>query len=168
MRNLNMAVFAGRVGREPEIRYTQNGSAVTNFSVAVTGYSKDRDNEPTHWLDCQAWGKLAELIHSRVPKGGRVVVHAEMRQEKWKAQDGSNRQTIRFNVQDIEIFDWNDANGPATQLEAQVESLEVADTVATARVELRNWTGHRFTDLFTLLKVDDEWKIMNKVFHLHA
>ena len=40
-------------------------------------------------------------------------------------------------------------------------------TIATARVEADNWTRHRFTDLFTLLKVDGEWKIMNKVFHLH-
>lgn len=40
-------------------------------------------------------------------------------------------------------------------------------TVATVRLEMDNWTGHRFTDFFTLLKVDGEWKIMNKVFHLH-
>ena len=39
--------------------------------------------------------------------------------------------------------------------------------MATVRLELENWTGYRFTDLFTLLKVDGEWKIMNKVFHLH-
>ena len=43
----------------------------------------------------------------------------------------------------------------------------VVGTVATVRLELNNWTGSRFTDLFTLLKVDGEWKIMNKVFHLH-
>ena len=45
-------------------------------------------------------------------------------------------------------------------------SIDLIDTVATVRLELDNWTGHRFTDLFTLLKVDGEWKIMNKVFHL--
>ena len=41
-------------------------------------------------------------------------------------------------------------------------------TIATVRLELDNWTGHRFTDMFTLLQVDGEWKIMNKVFHLHG
>ncbi len=40
--------------------------------------------------------------------------------------------------------------------------------MATVRLELDNWTSYRFTDMFTLLKVDGEWKIMNKVFHLHA
>ncbi len=65
------------------------------------------------------------------------------------------------------LFAWNDENGPATELQARIASIDLVDTVATVRLELDNWTGHRFTDLFTLLRVDGEWKIMNKVFHLH-
>jgi hypothetical protein len=66
------------------------------------------------------------------------------------------------------LYDWNDQNGPAADLEARIASIEVSGTVATARIEIDNWTGHRFTDLFTLLKVDGTWKVMNKVFHLHG
>ncbi len=65
------------------------------------------------------------------------------------------------------LFAWNDENGAATGLQARIASIDLIDTVATVRLELDNWTGYRFTDLFTLLKVDGEWKIMNKVFHLH-
>lgn len=65
------------------------------------------------------------------------------------------------------LFDWNDQNGPATELQGRITSIDLIETVAAVRLELDNWTGHRFTDLFTLLKVDGEWKIMNKVFHLH-
>ncbi len=65
------------------------------------------------------------------------------------------------------LFDWNDENGPATGLQTRIADIDLIDTVATVRLELDNWTGHRFTDLFTLLKVDGKWKIMNKVFHLH-
>ena len=65
------------------------------------------------------------------------------------------------------LFDWNDENGPATGIQARITSIDLAGSVATARLELDNWTGHRFTDLFTLLKVDGAWKIINKVFHLH-
>lgn len=65
------------------------------------------------------------------------------------------------------LFDWNDQNGPATELQAQLASIDVTGTIATVRLELDNWTGHRFTDMFTLLKVDGVWKIMNKVFYLH-
>ncbi len=66
------------------------------------------------------------------------------------------------------LFAWNDDNGPATELEDRIASIDVTGTVATVRLELENWTGFRFTDLFTLLKVDGDWKIMNKVFHVHA
>jgi hypothetical protein len=66
------------------------------------------------------------------------------------------------------LFDWNDQNGPATELQSWIASIDLIGTIATVRLELDNWTGHRFTDLFTLLKVDGEWKIMNKVFHLHG
>ena len=65
------------------------------------------------------------------------------------------------------LFDWNDQNGAATDLKSRIASIDLIGSVATVRLELENWTGHRFTDLFTLLKVDGEWKVMNKVFHLH-
>lgn len=67
-----------------------------------------------------------------------------------------------------QLFDWNDQNGPATALQARIARIDVFGTAATVRLEADNWTGHRFTDFFTLLKVDGEWKIMQKVFHLHA
>jgi hypothetical protein len=65
------------------------------------------------------------------------------------------------------LYDWNDQNGPASGLEARIASVDVAGTIATVRLELDDWTGHRFTDMFTLLKVDGEWKITCKVFYLH-
>ncbi len=66
------------------------------------------------------------------------------------------------------LLDWNDNNGPAQELETHLARIDLTDTVATVRLELDNWTGLRFTDLFTLLKVDGQWKIMNKVFHAHS
>ena len=65
------------------------------------------------------------------------------------------------------LFDWIDQNDPATELQGRIASIDIVETVATVRLELENWGAHRFTDMFTLLKVDGEWKIMNKVFHLH-
>ena len=67
-----------------------------------------------------------------------------------------------------QFFDWHEENGPATGLESRVVSMDLVETVATVRIELDDWTGDRFTDLFTLLRIDGEWKIMNKVFHLHS
>ena len=65
-----------------------------------------------------------------------------------------------------QLFDWNDQNGPATELQSQIVSIDLMGTIATARLELDHWTGHRFTDMFTLLKVDEGWKIISKVFYL--
>jgi hypothetical protein len=65
------------------------------------------------------------------------------------------------------LFDWDDENGPAPDLQAQITSIDIVETVASVRLELDNWTGIRFSDLFTLLKIDGDWKIMNKVFHQH-
>jgi len=65
------------------------------------------------------------------------------------------------------LFDWNDQNGPAAELQSRIASTDVIDTIATVRLELDNWTGHKFTDMFTLLKVDGQWKIISKVFYLH-
>ena len=67
-----------------------------------------------------------------------------------------------------QLFDWSDENGPATELQARVASIDLAGTVATVRLELTNLNGARYTDMFTLLEVDGEWKIMSKVFHLHS
>ncbi len=66
------------------------------------------------------------------------------------------------------LFDWADDSDPATRLQARIASMDIVDSVATVRLELDNWNGSRYTDMFTLLKVDGEWKIMNKVFHLHS
>ncbi|MGI9449617.1 MAG: nuclear transport factor 2 family protein [Geminicoccaceae bacterium] len=65
------------------------------------------------------------------------------------------------------LFDWHDENGPARELTARIVGIDLAETVASVRLELENWTDYRFTDLFTLLRQDGTWKIMNKVFHLH-
>ena len=65
------------------------------------------------------------------------------------------------------FFDYIDKNGPATDIQVRIARIDVAKSVALARLEIDNWTGHKYTDLFTLLKVDGEWKIINKVFHLY-
>ena len=67
-----------------------------------------------------------------------------------------------------QLFSWNDENGAATGITVQIANIDIIDSVATVRLEVDDWIGLRFTELFTLLKLKGEWKIMNKVFHLHA
>ena len=65
------------------------------------------------------------------------------------------------------LFDWVAENPPAPDLEAEIASIDLAESVATARVEITGWLGHRFTDQFTLLKENGAWTITSKVFHTH-
>ncbi len=65
------------------------------------------------------------------------------------------------------LYDWNDGNGPAADLTSNIANIDIEGSIATVRLELDNWTGHKFTDMFTLLKTDGEWKIISKVFYLH-
>jgi hypothetical protein len=68
----------------------------------------------------------------------------------------------------IEMFyDWHADNGPAALVRASEPELDIEGSAASVRIELEDWTGHRFTDFFTLVQIDGEWKIMSKVFYLH-
>mgnify|MGYP003956701831 FL=1 len=66
------------------------------------------------------------------------------------------------------LFSWNDESGPSDELHYEIEDVDIEGTVATARLGITNWHGHRFTDFFTLLQLDGEWKITSKVFHIHG
>lgn len=65
------------------------------------------------------------------------------------------------------LFEHVDANGPVSGLEARFTSVEVVGTIAMVRLDMDNWSGHRFTDMLTLLQMDGQWLITSKVFHLH-
>ncbi len=65
------------------------------------------------------------------------------------------------------LFDWVTENPPAPNLEAKIVNIDLANTIATARVELTDWLGTRYTDQFTLLKENGTWTITSKVFHAY-
>ena len=65
------------------------------------------------------------------------------------------------------LFSWIDDNGPSPDLSYEIHTTDIEGNAATARLEASNWHGHRFTDMFTFLRINGEWKITSKVFHLH-
>ena len=65
------------------------------------------------------------------------------------------------------FYEWHDSNGAAADIETGELHIDIEGTAASARIEIHNWTGHRFTDFFTLVKVDGRWQILSKVFYLH-
>jgi len=104
-RGVNKAILLGNVGRNPEIRYTQGGSAVANFSVA-TGERRKVGGEwqdHTEWHACTAWGKLAETCSNYLTKGKQVYIEGRLQTRKWE-KDGVTRYQTEIVVDQLVLL----------------------------------------------------------------
>ena len=84
--NLNKVMLIGRLGRDPEIRYTSSGSAVANFSMATTDTWKDKQGqkqERTEWHNIVAWGRLADFSQNYLKKGKLIYVEGRLQTRDW-------------------------------------------------------------------------------------
>jgi len=91
---LNKVMVIGNVGRDPEMRYTPNGQAVTSFSVAVSRRWNTPENEPreeTEWFNIVAWNKLAETCNQLITKGRKVFIEGRLQTRSWDGADGQKR-----------------------------------------------------------------------------
>lgn len=97
--NINSVTVVGRVGQDPEVRYTSNGTAVANFSLATSERWKDSNGErqeKTTWHRISFFGKPAEIAGEYVRKGGVVGVIGKLDVRKWQDKDGNNRETTEI------------------------------------------------------------------------
>jgi single-strand DNA-binding protein len=92
-RGVNKAILLGNVGKEPELRYTQNGTAVCNFTLATTERRKvgGEWQDQTEWHNLVAWGKLAETCSNFLGKGSQVYIEGRIQTRKWEDRDGNSR-----------------------------------------------------------------------------
>ena len=107
-------VIVGNVGRDPEMRYTPNGTAVTNFSVAVSRKYTGKDGQPvekTTWFRVTAWGKLAETCNEYLAKGRLVLVEGEIEASAWMGQDGEPRATLELKAQNVRFLGGKGTTG---------------------------------------------------------
>lgn len=97
--SLNKAMIIGNLGRDPEMRYTANGQAVTQFTVAVNRNYKDASGEwkeETEWFRVVAWGPLAERTAEYLRKGRKVYVEGRLQTRNWEGQDGQKHYTTEL------------------------------------------------------------------------
>jgi single-strand DNA-binding protein len=96
MSSLNKVMLIGRLGKDPEIRYTPDGSPVANFSLATSENFTDKSGtrqERTEWHNVVAWSKLAELCKRYLTKGRQVYIEGRIRTREWNDKDGIKRRT---------------------------------------------------------------------------
>jgi len=88
--SVNKVILLGNLGRDPELRYTQSGTAVAKFSVATSSRTKD-GGDKTEWHNVVAWDKLAELVNRLVGKGSKVYVEGRLQTREYTDKDGNRR-----------------------------------------------------------------------------
>ena len=112
--SLNKAMIIGNLGRDPEMRYTPSGQAVTQFTVAVNRNYKDHDGnwqEETEWFRVVAWGPLAERTAEYLRKGRKVYVEGRLQTRQWEGQDGQKRYTTELIAQTVTQLDPRPRDG---------------------------------------------------------
>ena len=90
-RGLNKVMLIGRLDRDPEIRYTPNGRAVTSFSLAIPRSwvsSEGERHEETEWFNIIAWGTLAEICKKRLSQGHQVYIEGRLQTRGWEDEQG--------------------------------------------------------------------------------
>lgn len=108
-RGLNKVQIIGNLGKDPEMKYTAQGTAVTTFSVAVTRSTKpqgsDQPVENTEWFRVVTWEKLAETCSEYLHKGSKVYIEGRLQTRKWTTQDGQERQMVEIVAQEMLMLD---------------------------------------------------------------
>lgn len=129
---INQCNFIGRTGKDPEVKYTQGGTAVANFSIACSDSWKDKEGnkqEKTEWVNCTAWGKLAEIIGQYVTKGMLLFVSGKMETQKWEKDGVTHYKTI-INVGEMKMLSSRgDSQGNHSQGNDNYQSQDMGQDV---------------------------------------
>lgn len=99
MSSLNKVMLIGNLGKDPEVRYTTDGSPVASFSLATSENWTDKNGtrqERTEWHNIVAWSKLAELSKRYLSKGRQVYIEGRIRTREWNDKDGNKRRTTEI------------------------------------------------------------------------
>ncbi|XOV83395.1 MAG: single-stranded DNA-binding protein [bacterium] len=107
-RGINKVILIGNLGRDPETRYAQNGSAVTNFSVATSETWRDKasgeNQERTEWHNVVCFARLAEIAGEYLRKGSKVYIEGSLRTTSWE-QDGQKKYRTEIMARELQMLD---------------------------------------------------------------
>ena len=112
--SLNKCMIIGNLGRDPEMRYTPSGQAVTQFTVACNRNYKDSQGErqeETEWFRVVAWGQQAEFAAEYLRKGQKVYVEGRIQTRQWEGQDGQKRYTTELVANTIQNLERRPRDG---------------------------------------------------------
>lgn len=100
---MNKIIIIGRITKDTELKTTNNGTEVCNFTVAVDRFAKKGEEKQTDFIDVTAWGKTAAFVDTYFMKGSPVVVEGRMESRKWEDKDGNKRTSWGITAEKIEF-----------------------------------------------------------------
>ncbi len=116
-RSLNKVMIIGYLGREPEMRYTSSGKAVTTFSVATNrtwSSSSGERHEETEWFTVVAWGNLAEICKQHLNKGSQVFIEGRLQTRRWEDNEGKKHAAVEVVANEmIQLGEKKESGAPA-------------------------------------------------------
>lgn len=107
-RGVNKVILIGNIGEEPELRYTGQGTAVCNMSLATNETYTNQDGEEvtqTEWHKVVAWGRLGEVCSEYLEKGSRVYFEGKLQTSSWEDRDGNTRYTTEVKAREMNFLD---------------------------------------------------------------
>lgn len=133
MSSLNKAMIIGRLGQDPEVRYTQSNTAVATLNVATTERYKDRNGEQqenTEWHRVVAWGRLAEICQEYLKKGSLVYFEGPIQTNEWEDKDGQKRYTTEIKALNMQMLDSRSggSDGPSSNNKPVAASTKIEDS----------------------------------------
>ena len=119
---INKAILIGNLGSDPEVRYTQSGTAVANFNIATTEKWKGQDGqmqEQTEWHRIVAFARLGEICGEYLSKGSKVYIEGRIQTRKWEDRDGNARYTTEIVAKEMKMLDAKGAASGVTDYSHQ-------------------------------------------------
>jgi single-strand DNA-binding protein len=129
MAGVNKVILVGRLGTDPEIRYTQQGSAVANFNIATSEAWTDKSGEKqekTEWHRIVVWGKTAELCSQYLAKGRQIFVEGRLQTRQWEDKDGGKRYTTEIVANTVQFLDRGQDKAGGAQPSQDFSAPELA------------------------------------------
>ena len=131
MAGINKVIIIGRLGKDPEVRYTPSGDAVANFSVATSEEWKDKatgeKKQKTEWHRIVAFKRLGEICGEYLSKGSQVYIEGRLQTRSWEDKEGVKKYTTEIIVQKVEFLDGRQEQKPATE-QKKPETNETVDS----------------------------------------
>ena len=109
-RTVNKVELLGRVGTDPEMQYTPNGTAVTKLRLATDRRSQDGETT-ADWHNIVVWGKSGEAVNNYVQKGQRIYIAGRLVQSSWEGDDGQRRYRTEIHASEVVFLDSRNGNG---------------------------------------------------------